>query len=122
MPITRRALLTAPFFIRNLISAPPSGRVRLASMGANGMAWATLNGIATHASVDLISAADVDTARTERVKTAYSKATLYQDWRKMLDKEYKNLDAVCVGTPDHMHPRKPWPPCAAASMSTAKNR
>jgi predicted dehydrogenase len=103
MPITRRAVLAAPFFVRNLISAPPSGRVRLASFGANGMAWATLNGIATHASVDLIAAADVDTERTGRVKTAYPKAALYQDWRKMLDKEYKNLDAACVGTPDHMH-------------------
>jgi len=103
MPITRRALLAAPFFIRNLISAPPSGRVRLASFGANGMAWSTLNGIATHPSVDLISAADVDTARTQRVKTTYPNATLYQDWRRMLDKEYKNLDGVCVGTPDHMH-------------------
>lgn len=103
MPITRRAILAAPFFIRNLISAPPSGRVRLASMGANGMAWATLNGIATHASVDLVCAADVDTSRTGRVKTAYPKATLYQDWRQMLDKEYKHLDIVCVGTPDHMH-------------------
>ena len=87
----RRAILAAPFFVRNLISAPPSGRVRLASFGANGMAWATLNGIATHPSVDLIAAADVDTERTGRVKTAYAKATLYQDWRKMLDKEYKNL-------------------------------
>ena len=103
MSITRRGFLAAPFFIRNLLSAPPSDRVRLASMGANGMAWATLHGISTHASVDLIAAADVDTARTERVKTTYPKAKHYQDWREMLDKEYKNLDAICVGTPDHMH-------------------
>jgi len=103
MSIPRRSLLAAPFFIRNLISAPPSDRVRLASMGANGMAWSTLHGIATHPSVDLICAADVDTSRTERVKTTYPKATNYQDWRQMLDKEHKNLDAVCVGTPDHMH-------------------
>lgn len=103
MSITRRVILTAPFFIRNLISAPPSGRVRLASMGAGGMAWSTLNGIATHASVDLVCAADVDTTRTDRVKTAYPKTVLYQDWREMLDKEHRNLDAVCVGTPDHMH-------------------
>jgi len=103
MSITRRAVLAAPFFVRNLISKPPSDRVRLASFGANGMAWATLHGIATHAQIDLVCVADVDTTRTGRVKTAYPKATLYQDWRQMLDKEYKNLDAVCVGTPDHMH-------------------
>jgi predicted dehydrogenase len=103
MSITRRAVLAAPFFVRNLISKPPSDRVRLASFGANGMAWATLHGIATHPQVDLVCVADVDTTRQGRVKTGYPKAALYQDWRQMLDKEYKNLDAACVGTPDHMH-------------------
>jgi predicted dehydrogenase len=72
-------------------------------MGASGMAWATLDGIATHSSVDLISVAEVDTLRNKRVSEKYPKAKLYQDWRKMLDQEYKNLDGVCVGTPDHMH-------------------
>jgi predicted dehydrogenase len=101
--MNRRSILAAPFFIRHLISAPPSDRVRLASMGGGGMAWATLNGIATHPSVDLVCVAEVDTTRTERVKAAYPKAQLHQDWRKMLAQEHKNLDAVCVGTPDHMH-------------------
>lgn len=103
MSPTRRLITTAPFFVRHLLSAPPSGRVRLASMGANGMAYATLHGIATHPSVDLVAVADVDLNRMERVKTNYPKAGLHQDWRRMFDKEAKHLDAVCVGTPDHMH-------------------
>src|SRR5690349_7345117 len=101
--MNRRSFIAAPFFIRNLISAPPSDRVRLAAMGGGGMGWATLNGIATHPSVDLVCVADVDTTRVERVKTTYPKAQLHQDWRKMLAQEHKNLDMVCVGTPDHMH-------------------
>lgn len=72
-------------------------------MGAANMAWATLNSIATHSSVDLVCVAEVDTANNRRVSEKYPKASLHQDWRKMLDREYKNLDAVCVGTPDHMH-------------------
>ena len=100
---TRRSLLAAPFFVRHLLSAPPSDRVRLASMGAGGMAWATLDGIAKHASVDLVSVAEVDTSRADRVKSAYPSARHYRDWRRMLDREHKHLDAVCVGTPDHMH-------------------
>jgi len=100
---TRRSFLAAPFFVRHLISAPPSDRVRLASMGGGGMAWATLHGIATHPSVDLVCVADVDSTRTGRVKATYPKAQIDQDWRKMLAREHKNLDAVCVGTPDHMH-------------------
>lgn len=103
MNLSRRSALAAPFFIRNLISAPPSDRVRLASMGASAMAYATLHGIATHPSVDLVCVADVDTSRNGRVVATYPKATLHQDWRKMLKQEHKNLDAVCVGTPDHMH-------------------
>jgi len=100
---SRRVFLAAPAFIRNLISAPPSGRVRLASMGASNMAFATLDGIATHASVDLVGVAEIDTSRNGRVVAKYPQAKLYQDWRKLLDTEWKNLDAVCVGTPDHMH-------------------
>jgi predicted dehydrogenase len=33
----------------------------------------------------------------------YSKATKYKDFRKMLDKQEREIDAVIVATPDHMH-------------------
>jgi predicted dehydrogenase len=100
---TRRLIVTAPFFVRNLLSKPPSERVRVASMGGAGMAYATLHGIGTHGSVDIVSVAEVDTLRNAQVSKNYPNAKLYQDWRRMLDKEHKQLDAVCVGTPDHMH-------------------
>lgn len=93
----------APFFIRNLISAPPSSTLRLASFGAGGMAYWTLRGIATHSKVKLACVAEVDFTKLKQVKAEYGDATIYQDWRRMLDKERKNLDIACVGTPDHMH-------------------
>ena len=43
--------LSAPLFVRNLISAPPSDVVRLASFGADGMAFVTLRMLATHPKV-----------------------------------------------------------------------
>ncbi len=95
--------LAAPFFVRNLISAPRSSTLRLASFGADGMAWATLDGIATHPGVKLVCAAEVDSTHLARVKKKYPEARIYQDWREMLNKERKNLDIACVGTPDHMH-------------------
>jgi predicted dehydrogenase len=101
----------APFFIRNLISAPPSSTLRLASFGAGGMAYWTLRGIATHPKVKLACVAEVDSAKLKQVKAEYGGATVYEDWRQMLDKERKHLDIVCVGTPDHMHA-----PMAMASM------
>ena len=115
MPNRRQFLTTglaAPFFIRNLISAPPSSTVRLASFGAGNMAFVTLRMLAAHPKVKVVAIAEVDTARLGEIKAAnlapdlrakFDAATIYEDWRKMLDKEYKNLDAVCVGTPDHMH-------------------
>ena len=33
----------------------------------------------------------------------YTKAAKYKDFRRMLDKETNNIDAVTVSTPDHMH-------------------
>jgi predicted dehydrogenase len=103
----RRSFLTtlcaAPAFIQNLISAPPAGKLRLASFGASGMAYATLEGIATHPNVTLVCAAEVDSSRLARLKQKYPDARIYADWRQMLDKERKNLDIACVGTPDHMH-------------------
>jgi predicted dehydrogenase len=108
MQLNRRSFcagLSAPFFVRNLISAPPSGILRLASFGANGMAFYTLDGIARHPSVQLVSVAEVDSSRLDKLKQKYpdGKVRVYQNWRKMLEKERKNLDIACVGTPDHMH-------------------
>ncbi len=95
--------LAAPFVVRNLISAPPSGTLRLASFGAGGMAYWTLRGIATHSKVKLACVAEVDSTMLKRVQAEYAGITVYEDWRRMLDKEGKNLDIVCIGTPDHMH-------------------
>lgn len=111
MPSTRRSFLrqtagaavAAPFFVRNLLSKPPSDTLRVAAFGGDGMAYYTLDGIGRHKKVTIACVSEVDTARTEKVKQKYPNAKLYQDWREMLRKEKGNLDAACVGTPDHMH-------------------
>ncbi len=95
--------IAAPAFVRNMISAPPSGIVRLASFGAGGMAFVTLRMIAAHPKVKLVTVAEVDSAKLEELKGKFDDAKVYQDWRRLLDKEHKNVDMVCVGTPDHMH-------------------
>jgi predicted dehydrogenase len=100
---TRRAVLAAPFFVKHLISAPRYSTLRLASFGAGNMAFITLDNIAKHPKVTLACVADVDSAMFAQVKTKYPNARLHEDWRRMLDREHKNLDIVCVGTPDHMH-------------------
>ena len=95
--------LAAPFFIRDLISKPPSGTLRLAAFGGGGMGWATLDGISSHPKVKLVCVADVDSNRLDDVKQKYPGAKLYEDWREMLREQKGQIDAACVGTPDHHH-------------------
>jgi len=45
---------------------------------------------------------DVDLDFSGHVLKGYPKAKVYQDFRRMLDNE-KEIDAVVIGTPDHMH-------------------
>ncbi len=45
---------------------------------------------------------DVDTEYAGHIIAGYPKAKVYDDFRKMIDKE-KDLDAVVIGTPDHTH-------------------
>lgn len=109
---TRRDFLTkgvsagisAPFFVRNMISAPPNGIVRLGAFGAGGMAYTNIQQLARHPKVRLACVAEVDSARLTRLKALPLEGyQVHEDWRRMLDRHAKELDAVCVGTPDHMH-------------------
>jgi predicted dehydrogenase len=101
--IDRRTFLAAPFFVRQLISAPPSGQFRLGAFGAGGMGFVTIDVLLRHPKVKLICAAEVDSAQLKQLKVRAPDARIYPDWRQMLARERRNLDAVCVGTPDHMH-------------------
>ena len=95
--------VAAPAFIRNLISAPPSSTLRLASFGAGGMAFVTLRVLATHPKVKVSYVAEVDSAKLGELKGKFDDAKVYQDWREMLKKEHKNIHIVCVGTTDNIH-------------------
>jgi predicted dehydrogenase len=99
------ATVAAPLFVRHLISAPPSRRVRHACFGAEGMGASDMGSLAGHPNVQIVCVAEVDTTRQARVRKTYpdGNVNIYQDWRVMLDKEGKNLDTVNVSTPDHMH-------------------
>ncbi len=61
--------------------------------------------IATHArnGANVVALCDVDEQRAAGSFQAFPSARRYKDFRVMLDKEAKNIDAVTVGTPDHIH-------------------
>jgi predicted dehydrogenase len=81
---------------------PPSDRVNVAGIGVGGMGGgdiATVSKLGTN----IVALCDVDDARGAGSFNAFPKARRYKDFRVMLDKEAKNIDAVTVGTPDHTH-------------------
>ena len=76
--------------------------MNVAGIGAGGMGGGD---IATHAKngANIVALCDVDDERAAGSFKAFPKARRYKDFREMLDKEAKNIDAVTVGTPDHIH-------------------
>ena len=108
--------LAAPFVTRDLIARPPSNVLCHASFGASGMAWSDITALTRFKAVQLVAVAEVDLNRTTELKKRFPRTRIYQDWRKLLDKEGKNLDSVNVSTPDHMHA-----PIAMTAMQLGKN-
>ena len=80
----------------------PSERVNVAGIGAGGMGGGD---IANHArnGANIVALCDVDDQRGAGSFQAFPQARRYKDFRVMFDKEAKNIDAVTVGTPDHIH-------------------
>lgn len=108
--------LSAPFFAKNLISAPPSKVLRHASFGASGMAWADIQAICSNSFVKLVAVAELDTTKLADVKAWHPDVKVYTDWRELLKKEKDNIDSVNVSTPDHMHA-----PIALSAMQLGKH-
>ncbi|MEY3643730.1 MAG: hypothetical protein RLZZ207_424, partial [Bacteroidota bacterium] len=92
-----RHVLGGPGFIA------PSDKLRVASIGIGGMGYGDLSGVHKSGKVDIIALCDVDDTRAAKGRQDHSKATYYKDYRVLLEKEEKNIDAITVSTPDHMH-------------------
>ena len=78
----------------------PNEKLNIASIGAGGKAASDIAGCSGE---NIVALTDVDSKRAARSFETYSSAAKYSDYRKMLDKEEKNIDAVIVTIPDHMH-------------------
>ena len=80
----------------------PNEKLNLAAIGAGGQPFSDLR--AAQAGVEnVVALADVDWVRGAQGFERSPQATKYKDYRQMLDKQGKDIDAIVVGTPDHMH-------------------
>jgi predicted dehydrogenase len=80
----------------------PSERVNIAGIGAGGMGGGDIATVAK-LGANIVALCDVDEARGAGSFQAHPAARRYKDFREMLDKEAPHIDAVTVGTPDHIH-------------------
>ncbi len=78
----------------------PNNKLNIAAIGAGGKGHSDIANCETE---NIVAFADPDSVRAQRMFTKYGKAPKYTDFRQMLDKEDRNIDAVTISTPDHMH-------------------
>jgi predicted dehydrogenase len=78
----------------------PSANNRL-NVGVIGVAAQGAYNLGNVTSENIVALCDVDTNRAGKAREEHPKAAFYQDFRKLLDQ--KDIDAVVVATPDHMH-------------------
>jgi predicted dehydrogenase len=90
------------FGLPNVLRATaPNEKLNVAGIGVGGQGAGDLAQAA--ATENIVALADVDSQRAAPSFRRFSKAAKYTDFRQMLDKEGKNIDAVVIATPDHMH-------------------
>ncbi len=78
----------------------PSDKLNIAAIGVGGKGRSDIEGVNSE---NIYALCDVDWHSAEDAFIHYPKAKRFKDYREMLDKEAKNIDAVMVSTPDHVH-------------------
>jgi len=77
-----------------------NNKLNIAGIGVGGQGGGDMNALAGE---HIVALCDVDENRAAGTFNRFPQATKYRDFREMLDKEHKNIDAVMVATPDHVH-------------------
>ena len=103
------ALATAGISIipRHVMGGPgflaPSDKLVVAGIGVGGKGESDINSFYKSGKADIGFLCDVDKRRAANSIARFPKAKFYTDYREMLEKEAKNIDAVSISTPDHGH-------------------
>ena len=87
--------------LRALGYKPYYDKLNIAAIGCGGQGGSILTDAAR--TENIVALCDVDEARGAQNLKRFEKASVYKDFRVMLDKEGKNIDACTIGIPDHMH-------------------
>src|SRR5215471_18309017 len=81
----------------------PSDTLCIAGIGVGGKGISDLTGFAKNPKAKITFLCDVDDRQAAESVKNFPYATYYKNFRELLDKEEKNIDAISVSTPDHTH-------------------
>jgi len=92
------AALASPMITNRVLGA--NDKLQIACVGVGGRGHADLMGVAHER---IVALCDVDAKSLDKACEQFGNAARFRDFRIMLDKMHADIDAVVVGTPDHMH-------------------
>jgi predicted dehydrogenase len=81
----------------------PSDMLYVAGIGVGGKGEGDIASFAKSGKAEIAYLCDVDDRRAAKSVASFPKAKYFKDYRIMLEKEHKHIDAVSVSTPDHNH-------------------
>jgi hypothetical protein len=95
-------IATSAFALPRFSIAEPgkTKKINVAVVGVSGMGGYALNEAAKE---NLVAMCDVDDARAANAFKKFPNVPRFKDFRIMLDKLGKEIDAVSISTPDHTH-------------------
>jgi predicted dehydrogenase len=92
---------------------PPSEKLNIAGIGVGGQGAGDIDNVSSE---NIVALCDVDQEKAGGTFKKFPNAKVYRDYRQMLEKENKNIDAVVIATPDHNHA-----PAAIMAMRMGKH-
>jgi len=109
---TAAAAVAAPYVLTSTALGaagrlPASERIVMGTIGVGGRGTDDMNGFLRSPEVQMVAVCDVFEGRRQRAKGTVDKrygsadCTAYNDFRDLVTRP--DIDAVCIGTPDHWH-------------------
>jgi predicted dehydrogenase len=83
-------------------NVPPSERLNMASIGVGGMGAGDIGSFSA-GPINMVGLCDVHEGNLAKAAERFPAAKTFTDFRRLLDALDKQIDAVSVSTPDHMH-------------------
>ncbi|MEN6424742.1 MAG: Gfo/Idh/MocA family oxidoreductase [Phycisphaerales bacterium] len=114
---TAAAVAAFHFVPRHVLGAAgqnsANNKLNIAGIGVGGRGAADIEGVSSQ---NIVALCDADLRSAAGTIKKYPNAKVYRDFRVMLEKEQKNIDAVVIGAPDHIHA-----PAAIMAMKMGKH-